>query len=302
MKRGISFVALLILAAPAFGQSSSSTTVTTTTTTTTTSQADYFTGFLLQDASTLPAGQVDLRLRFDWFTSTHAEDAFTLTPALVWGVADGFEFFAEVPVSLGEGGERPGSRNSVRSERMKLQEESRSLSEDLDPDAGDPLLEGNGDTYIGAQWRFFEQEDSVPSMALRGTARIPTAHDSNGVDGELRLILTNDYDSGVRSHLNGFVKTINGDNDAEARDFQWGIVAGVDGPLNSDGSARWVLDYYHASAVHRAESNIHMLEFGSEWTLSDEHKFGLLARVGLDHHRDTPDFGAGIQYSYSIMP
>ena len=232
-----------------------------------------------EDAVTVPAGQVDLRLTSRWITASapanrgDSNDDFVLSPSIVWGVADNLELSASVPIWLGDSGDRPGG------------------------------VDGNADAYLGGLWRFAEPDGVWPAMALSGTLRIPTGDNSSGVDAELRLVMTKDYDNGMRSHVNSFVATINGDVDAagDERNFQWGMVLGMDGPLCSDGAVRWVADYMHRSSLHDGASNINMLELGWEWKIADAQSLGLGVQVGLDDNEDTANVGIGVTYSYTLM-
>lgn len=256
--------------------------------------------WFMEDATPLDAGQVDLRLGFRWVTeSGHANlgessDDFVLTPALVWGASENLELSFSVDNWLGDGG-----------------------------DMG-PFEDGNYDTTLGVLWRVHEQGGkcsepgciSLPSIALSASARIPTGCGSSGVDGELRLILTNHYDSGIRSHFNAFVKAVDGsnqedlavgsnwlladDDELDPRDFQWGIVIGADGPLCADGAVRWVADYMHRSSEFCGRGDMDILELGWEWAMSEMHKLGMSTQIGLDHTSDNPNFGVGIMYAFSI--
>ncbi len=232
--------------------------------------------WLVEDATPLDTGQVDLRLTLGWVTASapanrgESDDDFVVVPSLVWGLCNNVEVFASVPVWVGDGG-----------------------------DVG-PLDVGNADTMLGFTWRIHEPVDSWPALALGGSMRVPTGDDSSGVDGELRLILTNEYDSGVRSHFNAFAQTVNGDNDPNLRHFQWGAVLGLDGPLCGDGAVRWVADYLHRSSYHFGSRNINMLEFGWEWAMTAAQKLGMSMQVGLDDNDDTPNFGAAISYAYAL--
>ena len=173
-------------------------------------------------------------------------------------------------------------------------------------------------------WRFHEQTDGghqdgylhLPSMALSASARVPTGCGSEGVDGELRLIMTYEYDNGVRSHLNVFGKSVNGDNHEtwrpdddcgfddcvclDPRNFQYGAVIGFDGPLCADGAVRWVFDYMYRSSYYNARTGMNMAELGWEWTMSEMQKLGMSVQIGLDHVGDTPNFGAGLMYALSL--
>lgn len=231
----------------------------------------------MDDATTLDAGQMDVRLTLGWVTANapanlgDSDDDWFITPSLVWGARENLEVFARVPVWLGDGG-----------------------------DAG-ALQNGNADTTLGFTWRFMEPVDGMHAMALQGSIRVPTGDNSSGVDAEARLILTNNYDSGIRSHINGFVGSNNGHNDPDIRHFAWGVVLGLDGPLCSDGAVRWVADYMHRSSLHFGGTDTNLLELGWEWTMAAASKVGMSFQIGLDDNEDTPNFGAIISFAHSIM-
>jgi hypothetical protein len=230
----------------------------------------------IDDAVPIATGQVDLRMTFGWVTAGFpanlgdSDDDYVFQPSLRWGTCNNVEVFAEVPIWLGDSG-----------------------------DVG-ALDEGNADTTVGFTWRMAEPEGDWPAMALRASARIPTGDNSNGVDGELRLILTNDYEADVRSHVNGFVQSINGDNDQGLRDFNWGVALGMDGPLCGDGAVRWVWDYMIRGGLHNGTSAMNILELGWEWDMAEAQNLGMSVQIGLDHTDDTPNFGAMVTYSHSL--
>ncbi len=261
-----------MLAVAAVGQESESTSVATTT-----GGPNLMSElWLMDDATPLATGQVDLRLTGRWVTGDapynrgDSDDDYVIQPSLVWGVCANVEVFASVPIWVGDGG-----------------------------DVG-PLDEGNADTTVGFTWRMSDAQDMWPAMALKASVRIPTGDNSNGLDGELRLIMTDDYDGGLRSHLNTFVQSVNSDNDTDLRDVQYGIVAGMDGPLGDDGAVRWVADYMHRSSYHYGTSNMDVLEFGWEWAMSGAETLGMSFQINLDDNDDAPDFGASIAYSHSL--
>lgn len=294
MRKALTLLGILFVASPAWAQEKEKTTITTKTETVKDAGADVL-GELwsFQDATPVAPGQLDLRFTGQWITANapanrgDSNDDFVVMPSLVWGSCPNVEVFARVPAWVGDGGDIPGQEH------------------------------GNFDSYVGFLWRFSEQQDMWPSMAFQGTARIPTGDRSSGVDGEGRLILTNEYSSGLRSHFNVFAVTVNGDNEdandnfgdsfdgssefsAETRDFQYGGVIGLDGPLCDDGSVRWVLDYMNRSSYHNGASNINLLDVGWEWATSDASHLGMSVQIGLDDNEETPNFGAKLTYAWSI--
>jgi hypothetical protein len=305
MKRVCILGCFLLSCAAAFGQQSD-VTYETSKTTTVPGGADLLTPlWQMEDATPVNTGQVDLRMRFSWVTeSDHSnlgdvDDDFVLSPSIAWGAAENLELSLAWDAWLFDSG-----------------------------DMG-PFDDGNYDTTIGVLWRLHQQTTEacaagclrIPSIAISGKARIPTGCTSSGVDGELRLILTNEYDSGLRSHVNVFGKTVNGTNletarnddffggdsdawgldgsgDLDVRDFQWGLVLGLDGPIGD--SVRWVADYMNRSSKFCGNSNMNILELGLEWKINDANKLGTSFQIGLDHMGENPNFGAGIAYSYSL--
>ncbi len=263
MKRVLSVLFVAVFAVSAVAQEKEVTNVTTTTTTVS-GGVDLLGGetFNVIDATPLKTNTVDLRLSGRWVES----DEWIVQPEIVWGAVDNLELSVTTPVWV-----------------------------DNEPD------EGNYDTYLGALWRFREQQDYWPMMSLGTSIRIPTGEGSNGLDAELRLSLTNEYDNGMRSHLNFFGVTVNTDNTPDARDFQYGAVVGMDGPLCADGAVRWVVDYMYRISKEDGGGRMNIGEAGWQWQIADAHKLGMSVQAGLDHAEDsTPNVGAALTYAYTI--
>jgi hypothetical protein len=267
------------LAGSVLAQEKEKTTVVTQTTTTTPASPANLTSELwnIDDATPVAPGQFDLRLTGRWETASYpanggdSHDDAILTPGTAYGLTDNLEWFTNTPTWIGEG-------------------------DDIPPDR-----DGNHDTYMGLTWRAIEQNGNWPALGFKGTARLPTGEGSSGVDGELRLLLTNSYASGLRSHINAWGKTVNGNNDPDARSFQYGFAVGMDGPLCANGAVRWVADFMSRSSIHYGAGHMNILEGGWEWQIADVHKLGMSMNVGLDDNDDTPNFGAALNYTYSLL-
>jgi|CXWL01.1.fsa_nt_gi hypothetical protein len=263
------------------------TTVTTTTTTVADSSYDLLglETFNFLDATTFTEGAVDLRLAGRWIDSGNSDDAddqIILTPEIVWGASEKYELFLAVPTWVD----------------------------------GEPY-EGNYDAYVGGQWRVTDLDGDWGAVALAWSIRVPTGEGSNGVDASLRAIVTHEYDSGIRSHFNIWGTTVNTDN-YDARNFQYGAVVGLDGPLCDDGAVRWVFDYMYESS-HAEGSEPDMLyyaagpdpetggeqrntaELGVQWQINETSKLGFGFQAGLDHaENETPELAASLTYAYTI--
>lgn len=301
IKRTFVLACALVIAGTALAQESEEISVTTTTT----GGEDLLSQlWLMEDATPLDTGQVDLRLGLQWWTASDSanfgdsSDDFILRPAIVWGAAENLELSLVMDAWLGDAN-----------------------------DMG-PFEDGNFDTTIGLLWRFYEQTDAecaagcmtLPSAAISLSARIPTGCGSNGIDAEARLILTYEYDNGIRSHLNVWGKSLNGENyktwrsdedfdlsvfnndegELDVEDFLYGVVIGFDGPLCADGAVRWVADYAYRSSHFDDGDEINLAELGWEWEISEAHKVGMSVQIGLDDNDETPNFGAGLIYALSL--
>jgi hypothetical protein len=223
----------------------------------------------IEDATPIPCGQVDLRFTSGWATgpSTGDGDDTNFQPSLVWGARENVEVSLGVPIEVGQGG-------------------------------GDPL---SYDTNLGFLWRLHDQVEYHPAIALSGTVRLPTGDINDDFDGELRLVLTNAYDSGLRSHVNIWGKSANnGDLDNE-RDFQYGAAIGLDGVLCADHNVRWVADYATAAGTQDGFSQSHIVELGWEWTIDTNQKLGMSGQFSVDRVDEVPDFGARLTYAYTLV-
>ncbi len=276
MKRVLAIILMMGISTVAVAQEKEVTNIKTETQTVASSW-DLLNNWNVSDASSLTAGHVHLRLRYNWVTSEKPannddeNDDHQFTPAIVWGIDENLEWAISVPYWFSEDGQdRPGE------------------------------LDGNWDTFSTLHWRFLEQDGNIPAMAVSTTLRIPTGDESNKMDLEGRLIFTNQWDSGIRSHFNAFGTSVNGDNDENARHFQWGFVLGADGPLCDDGSVRWVADLMHRSSYSYGRGNINQLELGWEWAIDDANALGMSVQLGLDGEDEGINAGIGLVYSHTL--
>jgi hypothetical protein len=160
---------------------------------------------------------------------------------------------------------------------------------------GEGAEEGNGDLEFGILYKFWQEEDWIPTFALRSKMRIPSGYQSDGVDGEFTGILAHTLGPGV-FFLNGTVATLNGNLDDDDRHFQWSIVPGYKLPVCDYCSL--IFDYVHRSNAKEGGSNQHIFEMAAQMDVAKGVTFGPGIQVGLDGREDTPNFGAGFMLEY----
>jgi hypothetical protein len=296
------FAFALALAGSALGQESEKTTIRTTETTVKTAGGANLLHELwnVWDAVPIPCGETQLRFTYRWETAGapanryDSNDDHILQPSIWWGAAECLELGLTVPVWVGDGGEIPGQQD------------------------------GQADTYFTALYRVWDQVDYWPAGAFSSTVRIPTGVRSDGIDADLRLNLTNDYDSGLRSHFNIWGKTVNttngevnpelqgvdgdeayifldeSDEPVDPRHFQYGASIGLDGCLNEDGSLRWVVDYVNRTSQYYGHSNLNLLDVGWQLEMGEGSHLGMSVMFGLDDNEETPNAGAAITYAMPL--
>jgi hypothetical protein len=260
--------------APVYGQVMEEET-TVITTTTVEEVRDIKSPVFLEDAVPQPTGTMNFSLGFDYETESGkgfepAEDDFGIDLKWYWGPCEDVEVSLGLPFNLGDGSQTADG------------------------------FDGNGDLTFGLLYRLIKETDDMPAFALSGKLRTPTGDGSEGVDGELRGILTNTLVGDLRGHVNAFAITVNGENDPAARDFQWGFVFGVDAPLTEARDLWLIVDYLHRSSEHYGASNMNMIEAGLDWEVAHGHRVHFTTQVGLDDNEDTPNFGARVAYTYEL--
>lgn len=265
--------------------------------------------WFFQDAIPVPQGNVDLRLSFGWQTGSwpsnagDSDDDFVATPSLYWGFAENWEASVNVPVWLGDAGDRGG------------------------------YADGNYDANVGVLWRFAKQDDGhMMDMALAGNFRIPTGDGSSGIDYEGRLALTHLYSCNARTHLNVWGKITNG-NDHESgrrvrsantngmfggglglasslrmnrigwddeRNFQYGANVGVDFPICDNGNVRMVFDYLTRTSNQEGQNWWHILQTGWEWKIDDANRLGTSFFYNIDQSTDAPNSGMTVTFAHAL--
>lgn len=261
----------LCLATAASGQESTETTETTETTTVMTlSDTDLKVPLYMDDAIPVPAGHVDLRFRLEWAEDPDGDvdslddldeaGEFVFGTSLYYGIADQAQLSIDLPFVVGDGRDKEGSARGFA---------------------------GNGDATVGLLFQVAEQSDTSPAIALQTNARFRTGYRSSPLDAQFRLLITNEYDSGIRSHLNLSTETQQG----HFSRWNWEAVIGADGPLGAGGAVRWIADYAHRNNEHNNGGNSNYLELGTEWNMDNGHTLGMAAQIGLDDHDETSDFG-----------
>lgn len=219
----------------------------------------------LRSADPEPTGDLEFKNIFDYSTSSGGgDDDLEYEFEIEYGIAPNHELIFEVPVQLGDGS-----------------------------------VAGNADITLGHHWRLWKEQEWFPAFAIRNYLRLPSGHDSSGVDWELRGLLTKTIvPDRFRFHVNPFLRSVNGHNQEDARHFQWGAVIGVDCRISEHLVVQ--VDYVHETGATEGSRNQHVAEVGCEWQLAPRHKLAFVSRAGLDGDSEGENWGLGISYIYEF--
>ena len=242
--------------------------------------------YYLRSADPLAPSEMEFKFITGYSTASDGTDDDTeIGLVFEWGMAENIAMYVETGIELGDGD-----------------------------------VEGNADIKaLGFHTRFWKEDGLLPAVAMRNEMRIPTGHDSSGVDYEARLLVTKSILPGtLRAHFNPFLRLNNGDNELEKegdwdcawdwdwdndcerdpRHFLWGFAAGVDWRLTED--LVLIADYLHRSSIHRGDRNQHIFEFGADWKLAENHMLAFGSEVGLDGDSQEANWGMKIAYIFSF--
>lgn len=221
----------------------------------------------LRSADPEPYGEGVIKNFFTWETTKGSDDDddFEYEFVFEYGFAPNHEFILEVPFDIGDG-----------------------------------HVEGNGDIeQLGWHWRLWEETDSLPAFAMRNIIRVPTGVDSSGVDYLWRGLFTKTLIADkMRLHLNPFVKSVNGDNEEDARHFQWGTAIGTDYRLADN--LNFIADYIYSNGEEKHTRDNHRAEFGLDWEFAEHQIISFATQIGLDGDSHGPALGLSIAYIFSF--
>ena len=183
----------------------------------------------MRSANPEPTSEFEIKNIFDYGTSSDdTDDDFEYEFELEYGIAENHELIFEIPVKMGDG-----------------------------------AVNGNADITVSWHWRLWKEQDLLPAFALRNYIRLPSGYQSSGVDYELKGLITKSIlENKWRLPLNPFLKSVNGHNEDDHRDFQWGFIAGTDYRLTDTLTLN--VDYVHETGKSEGERNQHTAE--SIWT------------------------------------
>ncbi|MCK6486456.1 MAG: hypothetical protein L6R00_20255 [Phycisphaerae bacterium] len=219
----------------------------------------------LRSAAPEPPGELVIKNIFGWSTARDgSDDDAEYELEIEWGIVPNHELIFEVPVEMGDGS-----------------------------------VTGNGDAEVGWHWRLWEEKDWVPAFGMRNFVRLPTGVDSSGVDYEWIGLITKSIVPGtLRFNANPFIKSVNGDNEPDARHFLWGGSLGLDWRVRDD-LILVGLYRYEAGEIEGTRDN-HTLELGADWKIAEHHKVGFATEIGLDGDSNGPALGAKFSYMISF--
>lgn len=250
-------------AAPARDKNMTSTSTTSTTTTTMSESWEIDGPVFLRSADPEPTGEGIIKNIFSWDTNKKTDDDFEYELEIEYGIAPNHELIFELPVALGDG-----------------------------------HVDGNADITLGWHWKLWDEQDWIPAFAMRNYGRFPTGVDSSGVDYKWRGLFTKTITPDLfRLHFNPFFSCIAGDNNENARAFQWGAAIGADYKLCDN--LNLIGDYIYSNGEDEGTRDNHTAELGLDWSIDRCNTLGVATRVGLDGDDNGTALGVSISYMYS---
>ena len=215
--------------------------------------------------SSVIQGEWEFEVPFAWETSSNGkDDDFGLGASLKYGITN--EVFLELellPLNIGDGGDQ-----------------------------------GNGETALILFTQWVHESGDMPAFATWAEMRIPSGHDSSGVDGTLHFNLTKTLADKLRGHLEGYIMTANGTRGGGSEDrrhFQWGIGPGIDYQCTE--KTIGIINYINRSSEEYGAHNQNILEIGLAHELTEGQHLKAAVDIGLDGNDETPNFGGKVQWS-----
>ncbi|MCC7293188.1 MAG: hypothetical protein IT449_14100 [Phycisphaerales bacterium] len=259
---------------PAGGQDTVVAEKTTVTTVTTSTGRDITGPVSLRTANALPPGELELKNVFGWSTiRSGGSDSWEYELELEYGLVENHQLLFALPLEIGDG-----------------------------------RVTGNWDITLGWHWKLWNEDGGLPGTAIRQFVRIPTGHDSEGVDYEIRPIMTWTVSDSAHYTLSGYARSVNGDNfdrdtvnddgdevTEDGRHFRWGIITGFDYDLTDDFKLIW--DYVYGTSITEGHRDNHSLEVGFDWHFAENQSFNFMTEVSLDgDDNDNASLGAKMSY------
>ncbi|HVP11266.1 MAG TPA: hypothetical protein VMV94_08795 [Phycisphaerae bacterium] len=221
----------------------------------------------IEDGQPGAPGELEIHLASGWQTRSGEHDPVFLHPELEYTL-DGSEFLRNTQLLLGV---------------------------PLTLGFGD--YAGEGDIEFGWQQRWVKEEGLMPTLATLAEMRIPSGYEGSGVDGKFTGIVDKDIGPGT-AYLNAFIITANGHEVDDLRHFQWGARAGYKWRITD--ALALLVDYVHQSSEETGHANSNTLEVSSEYKVTEHFSIGPGIVIGLDRNGETPYFGAGCRFVYTI--
>ncbi len=126
----------------------------------------------------------------------------------------------------------------------------------------------SGDVHLSALYNFNQETVTLPGLALRGTVDFPAGEDSEGIDAEIKAIVTKSID-GIPLHLNISYLFV-GDPGAGERESRYRIAVGASFPVGGATHTRTtlILDVYTEESVEKLEPHVFGVEIGARYQLA----------------------------------
>lgn len=216
----------------------------------------------VEDTETADEKQMQLQTYLRYEVSDDGEDRGELVPQLQYGFTERLHVEATYPVFMG--------------------------SDDRS---------GSGDIQVGAVYRFLDEKENLPSMAVKARFDLPTGVNSDGLDTTAVLIASRsltDEETEDRLHLNlGWEHNMAAEENERANRFF--AIVGYSRKLNED--TVFAADIIREQQIGEGQDST-ILEGGVLHQLNEH--VTLSAGLGVGIGDDSPDFRATVGINYSF--
>ena len=175
--------------------------------------------------------------------------------------------------------------------------------EERNEEVGNDRACGLGDFEINAKWRFFNETDLCPAMALAAAVKFPTADDDKGlgsgeIDYDLSWIVSKSLTDMIGGHVNVGYTWVGQPGGEDVGDIvHYGAALEVQG----NDAMQWVGEVFAEKELQKDTQMLVLCNVGLRWSLSENLMLDMAVGTGLNGDV-APDITAtaGLTWAFNL--